>query len=146
MKTLTYLILLLSFSSAFAGKIQVGQTVYGNNNDLDLVGTVNAIYGEKAEVLWTLRNGVPYDFGRVYYWPCESLSESVHCYKGLCNEDVVYGNNGNELIGKVTNIFANGTIEIKWMKINGSNYNFSFLSYWQRDQVTKKVSSCKTCH
>lgn len=132
------------FSTVFAGNIQVGQTVYGNNGS-NLVGTVKAIYGEKAEILWRLENGVPHDFDKLFYWPCKLLSESVQCYKDLCNGDEVYANNGNELVGEVKNIFSNGIIEIEWTKLNGRDYDFYKVFYWKREQVTKKINSCKTC-
>ena len=52
----------------------------------------------------------------------------------ICPGQIVYGSNGNHLVGQVTNVFGNKA-EIRWQLIDGNAYNGD-LSYWDAGDLS----------
>lgn len=118
-----------------ASRLCEGQTVYGNNG-ADLVGSVVAIFGEKAQVRWALRNGS--DYSGDYYWDISLLSAQVPCAGEVCAHRNVYANNGHDLVGTVTRVFENGKAEVGWALLDGKDYNDRFF-YWDASSLAVEV-------
>ncbi len=111
----------LSSLSGCVNNICVGQSVFGNNGN-DLIGVVSQVYANgKVLVSWSSVNGEAYT-GAATYWDATTLSVEVPSYNGVDRGDVVYGNNGNQLIGTVLRVFANGKAQVNWQSINGTAY------------------------
>lgn len=130
----------LSVETDCAGNICKGKTIYGNNGN-HLVGKVIRTFENgKVEISWATMNGSAFS-GSMAYWDASDLSPQTHCAANrVCEGSVVYGNNGNHLVGTVHRVFANGKVEIAWATMNGDTFSGD-RSYWDATDLSKE-SGC----
>ncbi|MEN9722598.1 MAG: hypothetical protein RJB38_584 [Pseudomonadota bacterium] len=56
---------------------------------------------------------------------------------GICTGQIVYGNNGSDLVGQVTNVFGKKA-EIRWQLLDGQPYSGN-LSYWDTEDLSAQT-------
>ena len=130
-------------SASALAKIQKGSVVFVGDLNSNAVGVVEQVFGNKAEVKFFISHGGAYS-GPNEIRPCDTLSEMVDSKDGLVSGTKVYGNNGIDLIGQVSRIFANGVVEVLW---TSASYpvDLSRFYYWTIDLLTPASNSCDSC-
>ena len=123
-------------NSHAATEICPGQTVYNRNRGSDLVGRVLNVFGSRAEVMWQYIDGERY-YGDPSYRNVDRLSVQTKCVGSLCEGAIVYGHNGEPMVGKVNRLFENGMVEVDW-ELREGEY-FSGLGYWRTTRLSEQV-------
>ena len=120
-----------------------GQTVHGiSSRDQHLIGTILSLFSDStAEIKWRTAGGQEV-YWHLSYWKTSTLHSEQKSFGRISVGQTVYSvsKEKNHLVGKVLNIFSDGTAEIKWRTADGKEVHWH-LSYWPVSHLTPQSSS-----